>query len=138
MSYHSVPNISETDHASDSQTLRDDYEKTLAPVESSTVLTGKRTRSLWLLVIPSLLVLGIIGVLVAMILWLINTKRQPFKAPESLTRGAIIVDEASRWCSLEKSVAGSGCDPNREPSLLGLTLSGLLVRILHFRVRNRI
>ena len=100
---------------------------TLAP--SSSPLKGKKKRPFLFLIIPFVLVLGIIAVLIAMIVWLLTSQKHPFGAPASVTREALIVDESSRWCKIQKEVLKSAtCGSDLEPSLLGLTLSGLLVR----------
>jgi hypothetical protein len=138
MSYQSVPNIAETQRncfASASLTDVDSDDEKLTGIMSSSAKTGTSRRPLSLLVIPFLLVLGTAAILVAMIVWLITSQRRPLSASTSLTRAALIVDETSRWCKIQKTFSGStGCDDALKPSLLGLTLSGLLVCIpFYFR-----
>lgn len=40
---------------------------------------------------------------------------------------ALIVDEAAQWCQLLSAANYVDCNSNHAPSLLGLTLSGILV-----------
>jgi hypothetical protein len=128
MRHDQVPNDPEIpmDHLGASSITNSDEVSTLMPPNRP--LNGKKWRPFYFLIIPFLLVLGILALLVAMIVWLVTSHREPFEAPVSLTRGALIVDEASRWCKIQKKVVRSvACGSGLEPSLLGLTLSGLLV-----------
>ncbi len=104
-----------------------------ALVDSSNPPRRKQTRPLHLLIGPIILVIATIALLVAMIIWLIVSQTHPFDPPASLTRGAFVVDEASRACKIKRKLIGSATCGSK-PILLGLTLSGLLVRT-HFALK---
>ncbi|KAG9007793.1 hypothetical protein FRB93_007184 [Tulasnella sp. JGI-2019a] len=92
----------------------------------------RKRRALGLLVVPALTLLVIIGLVAAMMFWLLLHRRTPdATTPTSVTHGALIVDEASKWCDI---VNVGACDSDLAPSLLGLTLSGLLSKAVSFSV----
>ena len=127
----------EKDHSSAADL--DTHPKVPTLVPHTNAPTGKKERHLYFLIIPTFLVVGMVALLIAMIAWLVTSQRQPFGAPAYVTHSALVVDESSRWCQIRKKVLRSAtCGSALEPSLLGLTLSGLLVRIAHLQHSGRI
>ncbi|KAG8877607.1 hypothetical protein FRB98_006617 [Tulasnella sp. 332] len=92
-----------------------------------------KRRALKLLIAPTFVLLAIIGLLAAMVVWLlINRIPHPVSTSTSAVGGGgLIVDEASKWCDI---VDKDACNTELAPSLLGLTLSGLLSKAVSFSV----
>jgi hypothetical protein len=63
-----------------------------------------------------------------MLLWLLYHRVNADPSFASITKAALVVDEAAQWCQLLKAtIADVKCDPSRAPTLLGLTFADLLV-----------
>ncbi|KAG9007794.1 hypothetical protein FRB93_007185 [Tulasnella sp. JGI-2019a] len=100
--------------------------------EPAEAVPARKRHALGLLVVPALALLAITGLVVTMMLWLLLHRRTPdATTPTSVTHGALIVDEASKWCDI---VDADACNSDLAPSLLGLTLSGLLSKAVSFSV----
>lgn len=114
-SLHDAPNVS--------QWPQDNIPTTF--VESPQI--AKRTRAWALLIVPAMFLLIIITLLCTMLIWLLYRHVDFDPSFEYVTNNALVVDEAAQWCQLLAIASHGNCDPNQAPSLLGLTLSGVLV-----------
>ena len=89
----------------------------------------RKQRAWILLVVPTVLLLIIAGLLCFMALWLLYRNVHTSASFDSIAKDALIVDEAAQWCRLLRStIPNAKCDPNKAPTLLGLTFADLLVR----------
>ena len=95
---------------------------------SDVFLVTRKQRAWVILVIPTILLITIAGLLSFMLLWLLYHRVGANPSFGFIARHALVVDEAARWCQLLKgTIAGTSCDSNRAPTLLGLTFASLLV-----------
>jgi hypothetical protein len=89
----------------------------------------KKSRSWMILILPAILLFVIAALLCFMLLWLLYRDVNFDPSFASMTNGALILDEAAQWCQMLAIAGHASCDSNQAPNLLGLTLSGLMVRL---------
>jgi hypothetical protein len=88
------------------------------------------TRKRWawmLLIVPAILLFIIAVLLCIMLAWLLYGRVKFDSSFASSTNHTLIIDESTQWCQLLAIARHANCDLKDPPSLLGLTLSGLLV-----------
>lgn len=124
--YHPVPNTA--------QWAQDNIPTTF--IDSPRI--AKRTRAWVLLIVPAMFLLIIITLLCTMVIWLLYCHVDFDPSFGYVTNNALVVDEAAQWCQLLAIASHGNCKLNQAPSLLGLTLSGVLVsRAIYFSWINR-
>jgi hypothetical protein len=88
----------------------------------------KRRRAGMLLIFPAMFLFVIAALFGMMLFWLLYHRANFDGSFASVTKDTVIVDEAAQWCQLLTTVSRANCDKaNQAQSLLGLTLSGLMV-----------
>lgn len=100
---------------------------TISSTATKYPLVSQKCRPWALLIVPALMILTITALFCLMLLWLLYHHVNFDPSFASMTNNALIVDEAAQWCWLLSVVHYADCDSNQAPSLLGLTLSGILV-----------
>jgi hypothetical protein len=105
----------------------DDSPRTFgAQTIKSPPITRKR-RAWMVLIVPAILLFIIAVLLCIMLAWLLYGRVKFDPSFASSTNHALIIDESTQWCQLSAIARHANCVSNDAPSLLGLTLSGLLV-----------
>ena len=106
-------------HVSPDATL-DHIPKTFGVQTMESTPTTKKRQAWMLLIVPALLLTMISALFCIMLLWLLYpSRRVNFDSSfESVTKGALIVDEADQWCQLLAIASHSSCNSKTAPSLL--------------------